>query len=42
MKASAIGMAAIGLALAFSVAAAAVPAYGVTRLKVTDSLRRIG
>jgi putative ABC transport system permease protein len=35
-------LAAMGLAIAFSLAAAAVPAYSVSRLRVTDALRRIG
>ena len=39
---STTAVAALVLALVFSIVAAALPAYGVTRLKVTDSLRRIG
>jgi putative ABC transport system permease protein len=35
-------VAAMALALAFAAAASAIPAYRVSRLKVTDALRRIG
>jgi putative ABC transport system permease protein len=35
-------LAAMLLALAFSLVAAAIPAYRVTRLQVTDALRRVG
>jgi putative ABC transport system permease protein len=35
-------VAALGLAIAFSLAAAAVPAYQAAKLEVTDALRRVG
>jgi putative ABC transport system permease protein len=35
-------VAALGLSVAFSVAAAAIPAYRVAGLNVTDALRRVG
>ena len=38
----AIALAAFGLALLLSAAAAVIPAYGTTRLNTVDALRRIG